>query len=142
MDYYLKADSESALMTALEAVGAIKGVSVKNEEGQIVETRWVPAEGYNLDVVGTIYKPTGNLIQKTLGDSTIEVPEVAPLPGFHANLRGPADLSEKREYEYYQPTAEDLANPEFVTPEPTVTVTPSPIQALLVFPESPSRVWF
>jgi hypothetical protein len=142
MDYYLKAESESAMMTALAAVNAVKSVSVKDEQGNVIETRWVAAQGYNLDVVGTIYKPTGNMLQQTFEGQTTEVPEMQALTGFHANLRGPADLSEKIEYTNYQITPEDQSNPDFVMPEPTVTVTPSPIAALLVFPQSPSRVWF
>jgi hypothetical protein len=142
MDYYLKAASEAALMTALETAGAVKSITVKNEEGQVVETRWVPTEGYNLDVVGTIYRPTGNVLQRTTEGRTYEEPEMAPLSGFHANLRGPVDLAEKRESRAYQRTPEELADPNFEMPEPTVIVTPSPIAEFLVFPQSPSRVWF
>lgn len=142
MDYYLKAASEAALMTALEAVNAVKSVQVKNEQGEVIETRYVAAPGYNLDIIGTVYKPTGNVVQQTVGDTTTEVPEMAAVPGFHANLRGPADLAPTVVTTPYQPTPAELANPEFVMPEPTVTTTPSPIQELLVYPQSPSRVWF
>lgn len=138
MDYYLKAASEAALMTALEAVGAVKSVQVKNEQGEVIETRWAAAPGYNLDVIGTVYKPTGNTIQQTVGDTTVEVPEMQAVPGFHANLRGPADLAPK--VVAYQPTTAEAADPNFEMPEPTTT--PSPIQELLVYPQSPSRVWF
>lgn len=40
-------------------------------------------DGANLDVVGTIYKPTGKLIQS---DEGFEYPEMAPLDGFHVNI--------------------------------------------------------
>ena len=142
MDYYLKAASEAALMTALEAVNAVKSVQVKNEQGEVIETRYVPAPGYSLDVIGTVYKPTGNVVQQTVGDRTVEVPEMVSVPGFHANLRGPADLAPTVVTTPYTRTEADVANPEFVMPEPTVTTTPSPIQELLVYPQSPSRVWF
>jgi hypothetical protein len=142
MDYYLKAASEAALMTALEAAGVVKSYTVKNEQGETIETRYAPTPGYDLDVVGTISKPTGNVIQRTTGEITMEVPEMQALPGFHANLRGPADLAPKITYTAYQPTQADLSNPDFVMPEPTATTTPSPIQELLVYPQSPSRVWF
>ena len=141
MDYYLKAASEAALMTALEAVNAVKSVQVKNEQGEVIETRWAAAPGYNLDVIGVVYKPTGNTIQQTVGDRTIEVPEMVAVPGFHANLRGPADLAPTVTIVPYTRTEADTANPDFVMPEPTTT-TPSPIQELLVYPQSPSRVWF
>lgn len=142
MDYYLKAASEAALMTALEAVNAVKSVQVKNEQGEVIETRWVAAPGYNLDVIGTVYKPTGNMIQQTVDGRTTEVPEVTAVPGFHANLRGPADLAPTVTIVPYVPTETDVANPDFEMPEPTTTTTPSPIQELLVYPQSPSRVWF
>ena len=142
MDYYLKAASEAALMTALEAAGAVKSVQVKNEQGEVIETRYVTAPGYNLDVIGTVYKPTGNLIQQTIDGRVSEVAEMTAVPGFHANLRGPADLAPTVTVTPYTPTEADLANPDFVQPEPTVTTTPSIIQDLLVYPQSPSRVWF
>lgn len=143
MDYYLKAESEAALWSVLEAVGAAKTFEVKDEQGNVVETRYAPAAGYSIDLIGTIYKPTGNLIQQTVGEQTIEVPEMVALDGFHANLRGPADLSPTVEYIPYVPTEEEQMNPEFVMPEPEVVTTPSPIEALLVdpAPKTPSRVW-
>ena len=142
MDYYLKAASEAALMTALEAVDAVKSYQVKNEVGEVIETRYAAAPGYNLDVIGVVYKPTGNFIQQTVGELTTEVPEMQALPGFHANLRGPANLAPTVTVTPYQRTEAEAANPEFVMPEPTITTTPSPIQELLVYPQSPSRVWF
>ena len=142
MDYYLKAASEAALMTALEAVDAVKSIQVKNEQGEIIETRYVATPGYNLDIIGTVYKPTGNMLQQTVGDITSEVPEMQALPGFHANLRGPANLAPTITIIPYVPTETERANPEFVQPEPTITTTPSPIEELLVYPQSPSRVWF
>lgn len=142
MDYFLKADSESALMTALEAAGVVESIEVKNEQGEVVETRFVPNTGYNLDIIGIIYKPTGNIKQETVGDTTVDIPEMEALPGFHANLRGPADLAAKVTITEYQPTPAELATPGFVKPEPTRTETPSPLQALLVFPQNPVRVWF
>jgi hypothetical protein len=138
MDYYLKAASEAALMTALEAAGVVKSITVKNEAGDVVETRYATQPGYDLNVIGVIYKPTGNLVQQTQDDRVSEVAEVTALPGFHANLRGPADLAPV--VTPYQPTTEEMANPDFVMPEPTVT--PSIISELLVYPQSPSRVWF
>ncbi len=142
MDYYLKAASEAALMTALEAVGAVKSYAVKNEQGETIETRYAAAPGYNLDLIGTIYKPTGNMLQQTIDGRTTEVPEMAALPGFHANLRGPANLAPTVVATPYVPTETERTNPEFVMPHPTITTTPSPIQELLVYPQSPSRVWF
>jgi hypothetical protein len=142
MDYYLKAASEAALMTALEAVGVVESYAVKNEQGETIETRYAAVPGYSLDIIGTIQKPTGNLVQRTVSGQTFEVPELQALPGFHANLRGPADLAPTVVTTPYVPTADELADPEFVQPAPTTTTTPSPIEELLVYPQSPSRVWF
>jgi hypothetical protein len=44
-------------------------------------------EGYtgSIDVIGVIYKPTGQTIQTDEG----EVPEMAAVDGWHVNTRGP-----------------------------------------------------
>jgi hypothetical protein len=75
MDIYLKAKSEAALYEALEAAGVV----TQGEDG------WHVTDGhkYALDVIGVIYKPTGKMLDTDMG----EVPETAPLPGYHANLR-------------------------------------------------------
>lgn len=144
MDYYLKADSEQAMWEVLIAVGAAQSQVTKNEEGEIVETRYIPAAGYSIDIIGTIYKPTGNYIQKVFENNIMEVPEMQAVEGFHANLRGPIDLAPKVEIIPYQPTAEESMDPDFVQPEPTITTTPSPIQSILVdpAPKNPVRKWF
>ncbi len=46
-----------------------------------------------IDIIGTIYKPTGNVI--VTGDS--EMLEMAALPGWHVNTRGEA-TDELRSY--------------------------------------------
>lgn len=44
---------------------------------------WITASHeYALDPVGVIYKPTGNMIQTEGG----EVPEMAPIDGWHVNM--------------------------------------------------------
>ena len=40
-------------------------------------------DGANLDVVGTIYKPTGQMLTDAEG---FKYPEMAPLDGFHVNI--------------------------------------------------------
>jgi hypothetical protein len=42
------------------------------------------AQGVDLDIIGTIFKPTGRMIQMVEG----ECPETAAIPGYHANIRG------------------------------------------------------
>ena len=39
----------------------------------------------SVDVIGTIYKPTGEVIETDEG----EAPEMAPVDGWHVNTRGP-----------------------------------------------------
>ena len=74
-DIYLKAATAEALYNALEAAGVV----AKGEDGY----RVTDAHQYALDVIGTIYRPTGTVITTPEG----EVDEMRPLPGYHANLR-------------------------------------------------------
>ena len=67
-DLYLKFDTEQQAKDALyDAEGA-------------------PLYQMAIDVVGTIYKPTGVMLQGADG----EYPEMAALPGWHVNTRGEA----------------------------------------------------
>ena len=143
MDYYLKAADETALYTLLASVGVVELIEVKDVQGNVQETRYVTKPGYDLDVIGTVYKPTGNLVVRQSENFSVEVPEMAPVPGFHANLRGPGTLAPKVELVYYQPTHAELADPAFVMPQPTQNITPSPIESILVdpSPSTPARVW-
>jgi hypothetical protein len=75
MDIYLKAKSEVALYEALEAVGVV----TKGEDGYSV----TDGHKYALDVVGKVYKPTGEIIEQ----DGVESPIMAAVPGYHANLR-------------------------------------------------------
>ena len=70
-------------------------------------------EAYGIDVVGTIYKPTGNTVVDAEGN---EVPEMAPIDGWHVNLRLVGDARRK--------DVEALSK-YFTDPEP----------------RTPSRVW-
>jgi hypothetical protein len=59
-----------------------------DDEAQALEI----LEGYegSVDMIGIIYKPTGNMI--TNGEGSY--PELSPIPGWHCNIRGsmPASL--------------------------------------------------
>lgn len=74
-DLYLKAADATKLYAALKSAGVV----VEGEDGWHVSD----AHKYALDVIGVIYKPTGKMLDTDMG----EVPETAPLPGYHANLR-------------------------------------------------------
>lgn len=73
-NYYLKAVDRAALRAALIA-GAV--ILVTEDGDQI-------AAGYCLDEIGTIYKPTGQMVVV----DGVDVPELAAAPGWHANLLG------------------------------------------------------
>lgn len=74
-DYYLKAADATTLYDVLEAAGVV----TEGDQGWHV----TDAHKYALDVIGTIYKPTGKVLQTDDG----EVLEMKPLDGFHANVR-------------------------------------------------------
>ncbi len=75
MDIYLKARTESALYKALEAAGIVR----ETEDGYGV----TDGHKYALDVVGKVYKPTGEVIE----EDGVAAPVMKAVPGFHANLR-------------------------------------------------------
>lgn len=119
-DFYLKLPSEADQPSVLSEFYRQDYTTVINEETG--EETQVP-EGdpylvaytadYGIDVVGIIYKPTGNLLTDADGN---EYPEVAPLDGWHINIRlmGDARRDDVEALSAY-----------FVDPEPA----------------TPSRVW-
>jgi hypothetical protein len=98
MDYHLKATNEQALWTALIEAGVAEQVERQvptQGEELATETIRQPKPGQNLDIIGEIWKPTGKMIETVMLDETTrEIPEMAPVEGFHANLRG--GLSEEQ----------------------------------------------
>lgn len=84
IDYFLKFDSEDAAMAALFDV---------QEDSQIPKYSAV-------DLVGVIYKPTGTMLATEEGD----VPEMAPLAGYHANVRLTEDAPELEPYRVFPVT--------------------------------------
>lgn len=96
MIYYLKTANEAELWAALEAVGlAEKDYDLMDElntrpSDLAPETEWKPSGAFTwictataLDIIGTIYKETGNMLTDGNG---YEYPETAAIEGFHANL--------------------------------------------------------
>jgi hypothetical protein len=71
-DHHLKAIDQAALQAALESAGIL------DAEGFVVD-------GYALDIIGTIYEPTGETAPD--GDGN-QIPVMVPVDGYHANLRG------------------------------------------------------
>ena len=87
MTYYLKAASEAALYEALEAAGLYKKVYAEyDEDGNPVgDYEWQRVGQYDLDVIGVMYTPTGTMLTSEDG---FEYPEMTPIDGYHANIRG------------------------------------------------------
>lgn len=73
IDLYLKADSEPELTSALMAAGFI----ADEESGALYHPDAA------LDVIGTIYQPTG----ETMTIEGEEIPVTEPVPGYHVNVR-------------------------------------------------------
>jgi hypothetical protein len=72
MTTYLKFTSEADAIAAL--------ADYRSDDGWIVASH-----DHAIDVVGTIHKPTGNMLTDSDG---MQYPEMAPLDGFHINLIG------------------------------------------------------
>jgi len=95
MNYYLQAESEEALFAALEDAGVMNKVydpqdplNIRPDDAEEWEPTGeydlFPKAGIDLDIIGTIFKPTGNMIQGEDG----EYPEMEALDSYHANIRG------------------------------------------------------
>jgi hypothetical protein len=97
--YYIKASDEQALWSALEGAGLYKKVySEFDEEGNPVgDFEWSKVGEYDLDIIGEIYKPTSEVDEE--GN-----PVMAPIDGYHANIRG---ITEEQAAQLPQITAPD-----------------------------------
>jgi hypothetical protein len=118
-DFYLKLSSEADVPTVLSAFYKQDTTSEFDPETgeEIVTNVGDPyfvqnSPDYAIDLVGIIHKPTGNILTDAEG---IEYPEMAPLDGYHINIRLNGD--NRRE------DVEALSG-YFVDPEP---LTPSRI---------------
>jgi hypothetical protein len=84
-DYFLKfadeAEAEAVLFT-----------EQTNVQDDVVETVLVPKYAA-VDVIGTIYKPTGNVLPAE-DESGEAVDEMAPLDGWHVNVRHNSEAPE------------------------------------------------
>ena len=85
-DYFLKfadqAEADSVLFT-----------EQTNVQGDVVETFKVPKYAA-VDVIGVIWKPTGKVLKTKEGP----VDEMAPLEGWHVNVRHTAEAPELDAY--------------------------------------------
>ena len=90
-DFYIKLNSEADLPTVFSAFYKQDYVTVVDEETG--ESSQVPdgepylvktSHDYAIDLVGTIYEPTGVTLTDAEGN---EYPETAPVEGWHVNVR-------------------------------------------------------
>ena len=72
IDFYLKLANEDDMPTVLS--------DFYNEEGDLVTN----TADYAIDVVGTLYEPTGNTLTD---DEGMEYPEMQAMTGWHVNIR-------------------------------------------------------
>jgi hypothetical protein len=96
-NYYLKTTDEAALWTALETANlAVKdydpedALNVRPDDLEL-DADWSPLGAFDwrftgeaLDIIGTIYAPTGNTLTDEEG---MEYPEMQALDGYHANMK-------------------------------------------------------
>jgi hypothetical protein len=78
-DLYLSFPDEA---TAKSVLYRIEGAQEATDETPAVEGYEVPNFA-NIDTIGIIYKPTGEMLQGEYG----EYPATAPIPGWHVNVR-------------------------------------------------------
>lgn len=82
MDKYLQFESEAAANAVLYTLVPTEWDNTDPENP--IATAWEPSPLYrNIDTIGVIYKPTGEMLQGEDGP----YPAVAPVPGFHVNIR-------------------------------------------------------
>ena len=109
-DLCLRFDSQDAANAALLAAGLLTETqAMLDADGNVLQPAGYAPNGAAIDTIGLIYKPTGNTIATDMG----EQPEMAPLDGWHVNVR----LTGEQE-------------------------TPDSLVASQVFPANPVRVWF
>ena len=116
-DFYLRLSAESDMPTVLSAFYRQDYITNVDEEG--VETQVEDGDpymvthshDYAIDVVGTLHEPTGTMLTDDEGN---EYPEMAPMAGWHVNIRLVGDAVRE--------TVEALDETHGVTPETPMRV--------------------
>lgn len=101
-NYYLKTADEQSLWEALETANlAVRDYDPEDPLNVCptdleMDAVWAPTGAYEwrftgeaLDIIGTIYKPSGNVLTGPEGE---EYPEMVAVDGFHANMKAPAGI--------------------------------------------------
>jgi hypothetical protein len=116
-DFYLRLNAESDMPTVLSDFYRQDYVTVVDEEGNETQTPEGDAylvthsHDYAIDVVGTLQEPTGTMLTDDEGN---EYPEMAPMAGWHVNIRLVGDAVRE--------TVEALDTSHGVTPETPMRV--------------------
>jgi hypothetical protein len=86
MDKYLAFASESEANNVLYT---LEPTEWDNTGEEPVPTAWEPRPNYaNIDTIGIIYKPTGEMVTSDDGEgNVVSSPEMAPIEGWHVNVR-------------------------------------------------------
>jgi hypothetical protein len=130
-DFYLKFTDEAAMKTALSDFYQQDYITQVDDEGNktqvadgdpylVMQTR-----DYAIDIVGTMYEPTGNTLTDSEG---IDYPEMAAISGWHVNMRIRGGIPNK---DADDPNAENTLRDDVEALDTAHGVTPN----------SPSRVW-
>ena len=75
-DRYLKFDDQAQAQAAFEAAGLVVG-------GKLI----IATHSYAVDVIGTIYRPTGAMVAMATPNGTVDMAEMEPVAGWHVNMR-------------------------------------------------------
>ena len=98
-DLFLRFADADAATAALLAAGLLTETqALLNAEDNILQPAGYAPVGASIDSIGVIYKPTG----KTITTDEGEQPEMAPLTGWHVNVRLKADQETSANLEQYK----------------------------------------
>ena len=101
-DMFLKFSDEAEMLSVLfHDVPTEWETTTDEETGEVTKTPIAfesRAKYPNTDIIGVIYRPTGNTLTDDEGN---EYPEQAALDGFHANVRAEAPIEELEIYRVY-----------------------------------------
>ena len=101
-DMFLKFTSEAEMLSVLFHDVAVEWETTTDEEtGEVTETPIAfesRAKYPNTDIIGVIYRPTGNTLTDDEGN---EYPEQEAIDGFHVNVRAEAPIEELESFRVY-----------------------------------------
>ena len=83
-DLFLRFADADAATAALLAAGLLTETqALLDADGNVLQPAGYAPNGAAIDIIGTIYKPTGSVTETELGPR----PEMAALDGWHVNVR-------------------------------------------------------